>query len=637
MKNERTDQKSKQKWTTRTYWLSFFLFKLAYQYQNLTASNDRDQTIINGYTLTTRQLPPKNIKLLTKDILVLNLFDYTTHRALLENMTVAYQFKFLNNDSFYTFQENKNQPNLSHVVLYASKLTQKDQVNLSYTISATFNLNNKTKNDSKEYKMTIQLIDKDNVTKANFENFEEGFTFRMRSNDTNVIFPMNSDHIFGNDMNLTVRQINEESSKTPRIKVDIAPRSTIQNASFYEKSFRSKMVAGLGISLTSDVVIKQRLDKPSLFQVHFTSYDMFGNLHQLESPIFNDLEFIISMKINAYTHIATLNTENKEGYMLIFILKMSPRDPLPLTRLFYPDYKLVYYQIGPPIYDTSFSWRNVQVIWVFKLQKDTLGRGVSGDYFWEQKVVIFSIFIPDQSMRIKGEFSLAALKEQLDAKFDLDKRYTNITCTKIETFSRFRGMLGCQLLSSNSDQKGSKDESLEVFISIRMWKNNTGKFNFEVEDMMISINPQGKQVKAACLINFWQNEDSKSKEKHLIKPFRVVYYDEGSGYYMKSQTNEWIELIKESEIDQGFKLKNTMCHYSSEKLILEFQKELKIKRKVEQELIKRTWSKSVTYFINLNSAYRGNDRLFIKIEKDIAFDRNTNQFLRRLILKKAES
>ena len=615
------------------YWISCFLYKFGYQVQMMEDSKEEDERLLNGYQLTTRQLPPSRILLLKDDILVLYLFDYTSHPPLKDEVTADFYFNFVNQYPFYTFHENKNQPNLSYVLIDANKITTKDPVPLSYSLSATFNLNNKTKNDSKEYKMTIQLIDKDNVTEANFENFEEGFTFRMRSNDTNAIFPMNSDHIFGDKMNLKVKQIDEESSKTPKIEVKIGPRSTIHNVSFYKKFLNSRIIDAMGLSLKSDAVIRQRTDKPSLFKLDFFTYDSFGNLNNIESLIFDDLELVKTMKINAYTHVTTLNSGKHDSYMVIFILKVGPRDPLPITRLVYPNYKLVYYKIGLSMHDSSYSRKNFQVIWVYKLQKFT--RSNSSET-WEQNVYIYGIYLSDQSIRQVGMFRLAGLKGQLDAKFEVAKAYANITCTKIEVFSRFRGVLGCQLLPSQSGQQASENEPLEVFISIQMiMASESRKFSFVVEDIITSTNPQGEHIKASTLINFWHTENTRSNEKFLIKPFALIYYRQGDGYYMKSHTSEWIELIKGSEMEEGFQLMNTMCHSDSKTLILEFQKQLKKKRAIPQDTVKRTWSKSLTYFLNLDSKYRGNDRIITNIDKDLPIDKETPQVFEASYIKES--
>ena len=612
-------------------WLSFLLFRLSLQQESQKESFDQgqDQGVLKGYQLVTRQLPPQRIKLLKDDILCLYLFDYTSYPHIEKNKTVDFAFKFKGEGPFYTFHENKNQPNLSYVLISASKIKTHKPVQLSYTITANFTVKqkNKTKRASCfiQYNMTVQVIDKYKASKANIENFEEGFTFRMRSNDTDVLFPVNADDIFGNNMNVSLKQIDENSSQTPEVGVKISPRVTIQNQSYYQRSHNSRIVSSIGTSLTSAVVIRQRIDKPWLFRLNFMSYDMFGNINIFASPIFNQLELVNSMKINSYTHILTLNTEHKEAYMLMFLLKMSPKDPLPLTRLFYPEYKLVYYQIGSPMYDSSYSWKNFENIWVFKLEKSTVVRQSKGGSILEQKVKIFQIFLPEQSIQTIGDFSLNGLKSQLDAKFDLTRSFADIKCRKIEMFTRVRGVLGCLLLPSNSQRKPPNQKSLEVFISINLKRDREKRFTFEVQDMVTSINPEGKHLDAVCLINFWQSETTKAKQEYLIKPFALVYHDQGAGYYMKSQTNQWIELMKDTEISQEFTLKDTFCQFESKTLILEFQKELKKKRKIYKELKKRTWSKSVTYLINLDSAYRGDNRIIKRVEKHVAFGHKTNQ------------
>ena len=615
-------QKQKISPMSRACWLSCFLFHLSCQIQRLEESTAQDQAVLNEYQLTTRQLPPPRIKLLKDDTIALYLFDFSSYPRIKNKVTVEFGFKFSTQDSFYTFHENKNQPNLSYVLIYANKIATKEPVEFGFIVTANFTLKGNTKTSSQEYNTSIQVIDKFKTTKTNFLNFEEGFTFEMRSDDTDVVFPMNSDDIVGNNMNVSFQQIGDETSKSPKVSVNISPRVTIQNASYYKRTLNSNIVAALGTSLTSDVVIRQRIDKPSLFELNFMSYDILGNKNIFEAPVFIDLEFIKSMRINRYTHFITFNAEKTQAYLIIFLLKMTPKDPLPLTRLFYPDFKVVYRKIGTVMYDTSYAWRNFQEIWVFKLQKPTR---VKGDpQTWEQRVAIYGILLQGQSSRVMGDFTLAGLKAQLDAKFDISKAYANITCTKIEVFSRDRGVLGCRMISVGLDKK---NKILEVFVSIQIMSAQKGRYDIEVEDMMTSMNPQGRLVESVSLINFWHNEDSNTKQKHLMKPFVVVYHDEGAGYYMKSQSSEWIELMKESEMEKGLNLKDTLCNWESSTLILEFQKELEKKRKIHEEVKEITWSKSVTYFINLGSPYQGNNRVLTRVEQDVAFDKKTIQIV----------
>ena len=621
------NQKSKKVTYRWAYLLSYFLFQLSCQIQRLKEPLGQNQEVLGEFELTTRELPPPRIKLLKDDTIALYLFDFSSYPKLKNGVSVSFKYIFSREEPFYTFKENKNQANLSYVVVYANKIKSLKPVQFSYRITAIFAQKNNTRSSYQEYNFTMLVVDKYKTTNFNFENFQEGFTLRMRSNDTTVTFPMNSDDIIGNNMNVTFQQIDEKPSQIPRVSVNISPRVTIKNVSYYKRAINSNIIAALGTSLTSDVVIRQRTDNPLLFKLNFMSYDISGNKDIFESPIFTNLEFIRSMRINRYTHVITLNSETRRANLIIFLLKMSHKDPLPLTRLFYPDFKVVYHRVGRVMYDSSYAWRNFLEIWVFKLEKFK-SAVKDGKKFWEQNVKIWAIFLPDQSIKFLGGFSLADLKAQLDAKFDQVKSYANITCTKIEIFSRHRGVLGCLLSPANSNKLDSPDQSLEVFINIEILMGKRGGFYIKVEDMMTSVNPQGQKVKSVCLVNFWHTEDSHTKQKHMIKPFAVVYHDEGNGYYMKSQAKEWVELIKDSEIDRGFDLKNTLCHSDSKTMILEFQKELKKKRKIKKELKERTWSKSVTYFIKLDSVYRGNDRIVTKVEKDVAFDKKTPSDLR---------
>ena len=581
---------------------------------------------LDEYGLETRQLPPKNIWLLNHDILAVYLFDYTSYPKLKDKVAVEFEYQFFNNMSFYTFHENKNQQNLSYFLINATKIATTEPISFDYRVTATFTLNNKSKKDTKEYHTAVQVIDKYAPSRSNFQNFEEGFTMRMRSNDTNFTFPMDSDDIFGNNINnLTFKQIDQNSSEAPKINFKISPRVQIFNQSFYKRFEKIRLVKSLGIGLSSDICIEQRIDKPSLFSLKFLSYDMFGNVETIKRLIFIDLEIVSTMKLNTYTFIVTLNTENKRSFMVVAMLKMNPKDPLPLTRLFYPDYKLVYYETGGPLYSSSFSWRSIKKVSVYKLEKPSLSRGEDFDLFWEQKVTVYAIYLPDQSKTWLGEFSLKGVKSQLHSKFNLSNEYSNMTCKSIETFSRLRGLLGCELFTNAKAQSPTENTSIEVFINIQIYEKIRGEFTIIVEDLIRTSDPGGKHMMATCVNNFWHSVDSKSEEKYFIKPFNIIFHEEGEGYFMRSQSQEWIELIRESEIEEGLILKNTICQENSKKLILEFQKELKIKKTINQELTNLTWSKSVTYFLSMDSKYRANDRVFEVVEKEVPFSQDTSQ------------
>ena len=597
----------------------YLVFGSSYQQIN----PGQDPNPLNQYELTTKQLPPQRIKLLKNDIIALYLFDYAASPPLLSNMTARFDYDFSAEEPFFTFFENKNQPNLSHILIYANKIKAKNKTRrLNFTVSESFSLENKTKNASKSYSTVIQVIYKYKASSANFENFDENLVFRMRSNETNLTFPMNSDDIYGNNFNLSIKQTNLDA---PKVGIQISQRFKIQNQSFYHKKEKSVLFKNLGLSKTAEITIWQRMDKPWLYRVDFVTYEMSGALNFIEKMTFNYLDFREKLKINTYTHIVTLNANKTVSYMLIVLLKMSPKDPLPLSRLFYPDYKLVYYQIGSLMYDASFSWVNVKKIWVFKLEKSIQLGQSQVQVKREQKVVIFEVFLPDQTRRFIGEFNLKGLKSELDAKFNLTRAYTDIVCIKIDMFSISQGVLGCRLVLSESFENGFSEKSLEVYVSISLERDKTGQFSVEAHDIVTSINPQGKHLEALCVINYWRTETGQPSEINFIKPFMLVYHEVGKGYYMKAQTKEWIELIQDAEIEQGLDLQSTICQANSASMVLQFQKELKTKRRINQELVNRTWSRTSTYVLNLDSRFRGDSRVVAIIENEVPFSKNSTQ------------
>ena len=414
------------------YWVTNWIRQAAALKEGMMGLKQQESKnlILKEYDLIIRQFPPPNIKLLRNDVLVLYFFDYISHPPLKNNVTVDFNYTFFSNGSFYSLHQNRETPDLSHLVINASKINGTKPISLKFKITAIFKEGNNTKNVEKFFSTLIQVLDQDEPTKANFENYEEGFTLRMRSNDTNFTFPMNYNDIFGNNMNLTIKEINNTLGSKPNVQVEINPLYVTYNANFYRKLDKVTIIKGLGFSTTTNVDIKRRTDLPHKYQLQFYNFSERGLVANIEALTFNDLELTSNMKINSYTHLLTLNSENKTSYLVLILLKMSPKDPLPLSRLFYPDYKLVYYQIGGPMYDASYAWENDKVFWIFKLSKpERLPKNQK-----EQKIKIFQIFLPDQAMRIIGEFGLGGLKDQLDNKFGYYRNFQNITCTNIEIF-----------------------------------------------------------------------------------------------------------------------------------------------------------------------------------------------------------
>ena len=576
---------------------------------------------LEEYSLLTRQLPPKKIKLLKNDILAYYLFDYTSHPPLRDNTTAQFTYRFPSQQPLYTFYENRKQANLSYLIINASKIKSNKPTLLEYEISVVFNKGELTKTSQKSYQTWIEVIDKYKTSKANFEHLEEGFTLRMRSNDSNVTFPMDSTDIFGNNLNISIKQIDSRGppGSDNNVKVQISKRYSTINASFYRRLEDINVIHAQGFSLTADSNIQQRIDKPWEYQVTFISYDLYGNLKIIEALTFEDLEIASRQRINSYTHLLTVNSEKKYSYLILFLLKMGPKDHLPLTRIVYPDYKLVYYQLGKPLYSSSFAWLNSKVILVFKLEKEG---PVFGSSAWEQKVQIFHVYLADQSFRKYAQFSLANLKDQLDEIYEPSKKFKNITCNKIETFAMHRGVLGCNLITKGSPQR------LRVYISFRIEKKPDIMYLYEKEAFALIAeeittdglaNDQNSQIEETCLLNFYHSSPARSNVKPLIKPFGLIFYQEGVGYYMKSQTSERIELLKEAELDSGLHLKESVCDQKSKTLILRFQKNLPGKRKTPGELEKKTWSKDMIIVVNLDSKFRATNRILTKIERDLPF------------------
>ena len=177
-------------------------------------------------------------------------------------------------------------------------------------------------------------------------------------------------------------------------------------------------------------------------------------------------------------------------------------------------------------------------------------------------------------------------------------------------------MLGCFLFNKNLQNDPKKTE---IHIIIEIKRNKSG-FDFKIEDLV-----EDKTVISKCHINLWHTVKSKSNEKYLVKPFEIVYHVPSSGYFMRSSTQEWLQIFDDKEISRDMKVTNTICQTESKTLILRYQKELKEKKKVNQEQGLKTWSKVVLMVINLDSKAKANNRIITRIEKEEAFSLDTEQ------------
>ena len=553
------------------YFFSHLIAGLAAQ---KTKPEESDLELLQRYNLITRQLPPPNITLLRHEVLVLNFFDYTTYPPLLDGITAHFDFRSFNKAPFYKIYSNKKMPNLSYLLINASQVNRTDPISFEYHVYGFFQKGTSMRSNGKHYKMWIRVIDSFKPSKANFENYEEGFTMKMRSNDTNVTFPMNVDDFFGDNLNLTFKLINSSlGNENAKIDVKIQPKLVTFNTSNYRRLDRVQVDKAIGLSLSSDAEFVQRTDKRSLYRFDFVNYTNQGVTNLIEGLTLNSAELRSDLKINAYTHMVSLNSGEKASYMALMLLRMNPKDPLPLSRLFYSDFKMVYYQTGPPMYAASQAWLNNKIFWVFKLAKWSPIQipGVGG-FVWEQIIEIFGIYLPDQSMRRIDRFNLRSLKSQLDGKLSASRNFKNITCEKIEIFARVRGVLGCKLF----DQDPSKEpSSIEIHIVIEIKEYQPGKFSFVIEDVVDEVRKDGKNLVAKCLVNFYPSTDSRTNQKYIIKPFVLIYYVPGQGYFMRSSNEEWLGLYNDVKLIEHMKLTDLICEPYSKTLVLRYQRELK--------------------------------------------------------------
>ena len=260
------------KWITQLFWINHWMSRA----RALKDAQKNDESTLDTYELITRQLPPRKIKLLKNDVLVYYFFDFTVYSPLKNGVTLELDLSFSQNSSFYQLQQNHKQPNLTYLIINAKNIQVGKPINFEYNISAIFYKGNNKKKSIKSYQILIEVVEKYKASRANFRGFEEGFTFRMRSNDTDVAFPMNLNDIFENNMNLTIKQIGSSQPDRGKVEVKVRPMVLSFNASYYIRTQNFEVNTALGVNLHSDIFTVQRKDIPKKYQLQFFNFTDHG-------------------------------------------------------------------------------------------------------------------------------------------------------------------------------------------------------------------------------------------------------------------------------------------------------------------------------------------------------------------------
>ena len=593
-------------------------------------------------------MPPKDLTLLKEDTLTLFMFDYTTHQPLQPNMTIQLQFAFNPpKAAFFEFKPHKTQANLSSLNIYGSKIPQ-NRTWLNYTIKAVFKWGKRAKESSKSYQIGITVIDRYKACRANFRNFEENFSIKMRSNDSGVSLPMDYNDIYANNMQVFVEQLKvaETPSPTPTaskeakndqkspgytkesgdggsggsgiaVKAVISQRHVTDTYRYFTKKAPVKMVKFFSFSLESYVGLARRLDIPSKYQVRFGQYDLFGKIVIMEYMNLDYFEWLNVVKMNTYLYLLSANAEKSQNILIFFQIKMTADSLLPWTRLFYNEYKMSYFIHSGHGYGSSVGWFNDQVVWVYRLLKSEIdpknGQPLA------QEVRIDAYFLPVMSERRVGSFTLKGLKKAVEGFVEEAATFQDMICTKIEALSLHKLVFSCTLKNHSKSQKMVKSDH-ELFAVIQIQPQSTTNYLTEYTISLIDvISPpfdQTHKITSKCFINYGQFTNNIKNQRRLTRPFTIVFYEQGVGYFMKSTQSEHIELLRDSEVTEGMSLTQETCDRESQTLTLRYCKDVKSDGKTTQDEFKLPIkAQEEIYVLNLRAQLRADDRIMTAIRR----------------------
>ena len=580
------------------------------------------------YELYTRQLPPKEITLLEKDVLSYYLFDYTAQIALGQGVSLEYSFQYNTSLSFVQFVSDKREVNQTHFNFVGEKMTKNKPEVFNYTIQGTFTKGNKTKVSHRSYSLTITLIDKYKANRVNFRNFQEGFVFRMRSNESEAEFPLDDRDILGNDLNVTIKQVRATINRTTKssptstisignsskrlVKVKIKKRLVTQAVPFYYRQENYKVVAGFEFSLTSYINLVQRIDLPYKFQVKFINYDLYGNTFKIVYLRFDLVEWIRVVKVTDYFFILFINFEENRHAMISFQIKMEKTSPLQRTNQFYPDYGYKYFLEAKKIRDASYLWINDQVIWIYKLMERELDPKTKA--FKPHQILIERLFIPAVTKTKVGSISLGGLAEQLKGKIPGFDGTEELYCDKLHVINSQKQIIRCHKTDQVDNQLPKKYHILLDISKITNFEL-LPDYRFSVEEV-ISASRQETNATPICFITYEKFIQNPTSRWYPSRPYTITYYEKGVGFFTKSNSQEHVELLNDDEIDQSFEMTDFICNKQAFFLLVRYERAINSTKRTPDRTSLPIKSEVLIKLLNLRRKERGDRRVLMTIRRE---------------------
>ena len=281
--------------------------------------------------------------------------------------------------------------------------------------------------------------------------------------------------------------------------------------------------------------------------------------------------------------------------------------------LFYPDYAFQIFQADGKIFDvSSFAVNNI-VTSFFYLFQPKIGKNF--EVLSDQKITIYDLFMGKGFSRMAiNRLVLTEITKKLNSAMTFTTQNFKFSlCDRIYVMYGGRVTIRCRMYN---DRPKSRSAHL-VYAVLKIFNSKTKKranmrkdpLGFEIESVVSPPITDTKYV-ASCFVNLDQIAENRANQKYVIRPFLIAFYEETQGLFMLTQDKEHLELLKIDEIEKNLKLKNWLCSAESKTMTLRFTKP------IPPDLLGNP-TKAVYYVFNLDSKFRGNNRIEAKIEKNI--------------------
>ena len=594
------------------------IFKLTILTVTPNVSRADDRQILLGYRLWTRQVPP-DLYLLRGDTYIYYPFDYTTYPMLATGMTLKFGMKFIPSGLF-EFSENSNDPTQCFIVIDLGQLGNKTSLVFTYTLTAYFTLGDLTEASNRTYQFNINIIDKYKTSIFNYDGFEDEFLFKIRSNETNIAFPLNSNHIFGNMLDVYIEQYDTRgdtiSNSNTKIQTKISDKIVSTSHIYYRKLFRVIISKIVDLNSNHIISVTRRTDIPNKYRIKLIIHNLKGYAKMLYFAVLEDFEYIVSIKINSFYHLFICNQANGQSMQIFFQIKMTKsslsNSDIPLGT-FYDEYKQTIFQNLFLLEDVSMFRENQWLSKLFFLQRVDPKRSY-GDL--TQKIHIMSVYLPGPTQKFNGLIRLENFIQNIKPFAPLGLSYKNVTCDQIHALSGKLLCLRCRLF--NVDPYGGDAHLIYVMMDIFLESPTGPTFGYKIKEV---ISPPVTKTKylSTCFVDL-SHVDNKANQKYLVHPFLIAFYEETKGIFMLTKTKEYLELLEIDEIDKGMILRSSICNQESKTFSLRYTKPADKPTPDFQ-------AEALFFILNLDSKNRGNDRIKAKKKLPLPFPADQSDFL----------